>query len=157
MDRAIVNHFRRQYSLRVGLPTAERLRIEIGNAYALPEERVQEISGLDAVSGLPRKVTITSDEVRQALSDPLNAILDAVKGTLDHCSPDLAADLVDHGLVLCGGGALLRGIAQFLGEQTGLPVRLTAEPLTAVTKGLLICLEHFDQWRPMLQSSDEDV
>jgi len=157
MDRAIVDYLRRHYSLRIGLPTAERLRIEIGSAYALPEERVQEISGLDTVSGLPRKATITSEEVRQALGDPLAAILDAIKGTLDHCSPDLAADLVDHGLVLCGVGALLRRLDRFLGDQTGLPVRLAAEPLTAVAKGLLICLEHFDQWRPMLQSGDEDI
>ena len=107
MDQAIVDYLRRHYSLRIGLPAAERLRIDIGSAYPLEEELVAEISGLDVASGLPRKATITSEEVRQALADPLEAIVDAIKNTLDHCSPDLAADLMDHGLVLCGGGALL--------------------------------------------------
>jgi len=157
MDRAIVAYLRRHYSLRVGLPTAERLRIDVGSAYPLEEEQVVEVSGLDTVSGLPRKATVTSEEIRQALADPLENILEAIKATLDHCSPDLAADLVDHGLVLCGGGALLKRLDRFLSEQTGLPVRVAAEPLTAVANGLLICLEHLDQWRPTLESSDDDV
>jgi rod shape-determining protein MreB len=157
MDRAIVAYLRRHYSLRIGLPTAERLRIELGSAFPLEQEQVEEVSGLDAVSGLPRKATVTSEEIRQALADPLQSILEGITTTLDRCSPDLAADLVDHGLVLCGGGALLRRLDRFLNEQTGLPVRLAAEPLTAVAKGLLICLEHLDQWRPTLQSSDDDV
>ena len=97
---------------------------------------------MDTVSGLPRKATITSEEVREALADPLEEILEAITTTLDHCSPDLAADLVDHGLVLCGGGSLLRRLDRFLAEQTGLPVRVAAEPLTAVVRGLLVCLEH---------------
>jgi rod shape-determining protein MreB len=157
MDQAIVDYLRRHYSLRIGLPAAERLRIDIGSAYPLEEELVAEISGLDVASGLPRKATITSEEVRQALGDPLEAIVDAIKNTLDHCSPDLAADLMDHGMVLCGGGALLRRTDRFLSEQTGLPVRMAAEPLATVAKGMLVCLEHFEQWRPLLQSSDEDV
>jgi rod shape-determining protein MreB len=157
MDRAIVDYLRRHYSLRIGLPTAERLRIDIGSAYLLEKEQVQEVSGLDTVSGLPRKATITSEEIRQALAEPLQAILEAVKTTLDHCSPDLAADLVDHGMVLCGGGALLRRLDRYFAEHTGLPVRLAADPLTAVAQGLLICLEHLDQWRPTLESSDDDV
>jgi rod shape-determining protein MreB and related proteins len=157
MDAAIVAYLRRHYSLRVGLPAAERLRIDIGSAAPLENELVQEVSGLDAVSGLPRKATITSEEVRQALGDPLAEILDAIKMTLDHCTPDLAADLVEHGLVLCGGGALLRRLDRFLSEQTGLPVRLAAEPLTTVAEGLLICLEHFAKWRPLLSSSEQDV
>jgi len=157
MDQAIVDYLRRHFSLRIGLSAAERLKIDIGSAYPLEEERAVEISGIDVQSGLPRRVTVTSEEVRQALGEPLREIIEAVKATLDHCSPDLAADLVDHGVVLCGGGSLLRRIDRFVNEQTGLPARVTAEPLTAVAKGLLICMEHFQQWRRWLQSSEEDV
>jgi len=157
MDQAIVDYLRRHFSLRIGLPAAERLRIELGSAYPLEEERSVEVSGLDAVSGLPRAASVTSEEVRQALGDPLEAIVEAIKRTFDRLSPDLAADLLSDGLVLCGGGSLLRRIDCFLGEQTGLPVRVAAEPLAAVAKGMLICLEHFPQWRPTLESSDDDV
>ena len=108
MDRAIVDYLRRHYSLRIGLPAAERLRIDIGSAFPLEEELVAEISGADAVSGLPRRATISSEEVRHALEDPLEEIVDALRAALDQCSPDLAADLTRHGMVLCGGGGLLR-------------------------------------------------
>jgi rod shape-determining protein MreB len=157
MDQAIVSYLRRHYSLRIGVPAAERLRIDVGSAYPLEEERVEEVSGLDAVSGLPRRASITSEEIREALADPLEAILEAIKNCLDHCSPDLAADLVDNGLLLCGGGSLLRNIDRYISEQTGLPARIAPDPLTAVAKGMLICMEHLDRWRSMLQSSDEDV
>jgi len=157
MDQAIVEYLRRHYNLRIGPAAAERLKIQIGSAYPLDEEQAVELSGIDAASGLPHQVTITSEEVRQALGNPLQEILDAVKNVLDGCSPDLAADLMQNGLVLCGGGALLRGIDRFLNEQTGLPVRIAAEPLLAVAQGLLICMEHFSQWRRWLQSSEEDV
>jgi len=157
MDQALLDYLKRHYSLRVGLPAAEQLRIDVGSAYPLEEERVEEISGLDTISGLPRSATVTSEEVRQALEDPLQKILEAIKTTLDGCSPELAADLVAGGLVLCGGGARLRRIDRFISEQTGLPARVAAEPQTAVAKGLHICLEHFDRWRPSLQSSDEDI
>ncbi len=157
MDRAIVDYLRRHYSLRIGLPAAERLRIDVGSAYPLEEEQVVEVSGVDTLSGLPRRASITSEEIREALADPLQNILETIKLTLDHVSPDLAADLVDNGMVLCGGGSLLRRLDRYLNEQTGLPVRVAAEPLTAVAAGLLICLEHLDRWRPTLQSSDDDV
>ena len=157
MDQAIVDYLHRHYSLRIGLPTAERVRIDAGSAWPLEEECAEEVRGLDLVSGLPRRATVTSEEIRQALADPLEAIVEAVKGTLEGVSPDLASDLVEGGLVLCGGGALLRGIDRYLAEQTGLPVRVTAEPLVAVARGTLICMEHLDQWRPALQSSDDDV
>ena len=157
MDQAVVDYLRRHYSLRVGLPAAEKLRIDAGSAYPLEEERVQEVRGLDAVSGLPRKATVTSEEVREALSEPLEAIIEAIKSALDQCSPDLASDLVDNGMVLCGGGSLLRRIDRFISEQTGLPVRVAPEPLCAVAKGALVCLEHLDGWRAMLESSGDDV
>ena len=157
MDQAIVDYLRRHYSLRIGLPAAERLRIDAGSAYPLEEELVREVSGLDALSGLPRKATVTSEEIREALADPLEAIVEAIKETLDRLNPELACDLVDNGMLLCGGGSLLRRIDRFISEQTGLPVRLAPEPLFAVAKGTLICLEHLDQWRPSLESSDDDV
>ncbi len=157
MDEAIVDYMRRHYSLRIGLAAAERLKIDLGSAYPLEEERTVELSGIDTVSGLPRRAAITSEEVRQSLADPLTEIVEAIKLTLDRCSPDLASDLVDNGLVLCGGGSLLRRIDRFINEQTGLPVRVAAEPLTSVAQGLLICMEHFGQWRRWLQSSEEDV
>ena len=157
MDRAIADYLRRHYSLRIGLAAAERLKIDSGSAFPLEAEQVEEISGLDTISGLPRKATVTSEEIRQALADPLEAIVESIKMTLDRLSPDLAADLVDHGLVLCGGGSLLRRIDRYLSEQTGLPVRAAASPMTAVVDGLLVCLEQFEKWQPMLQSSDQDV
>jgi rod shape-determining protein MreB len=157
MDRAIADYLRRRYSLRIGLPAAEHLRIEIGSAFPLEEELVAEISGADAVSGLPRRATISSEEVRHALEDPLEEIVNALRTTLDQCSPDLAADLMQHGMVLCGGGGLLRRTDRFLAERTGVPVRLDSQPLATVVKGLLICLEHREQWKTALESSDEEV
>ncbi len=157
MDQAIVDYLHRHYNLRIGLPAAERLKLDLGSAYVLEQEQVAEIGGLDSISGLPRKALVTSEEVRQALVDPIDAILDAIRATLDRLSPELAADLMDNGLVLCGGGALLRGLDRHLAEQTGLPVRVAPEPLATVARGMLICMEHLDQWRPTLESSDDDV
>jgi len=157
MDQAVADYLRRHYSLRVGLSAAEQLKIELGSAWALEEERTQQISGLDAISGLPRRATITSEEVRQALAEPLADLVDALKSTMDRLSPELAADLVDHGILLCGGGALLPGIDRYLSEHTGLPVRIAPEPQTVVAEGLLSCLEHLEQWRPALESSQYDL
>ncbi|MBX7164994.1 MAG: rod shape-determining protein [Pirellulales bacterium] len=154
MDQAVVDHLRRSYSLRIGPAEAERLRIEIGSAAPLIEELVDEVRGVDAVSGLPRKATITSEEVRQALAEPLAQIVDCLRATLDQTPPELAADLVDHGLTLCGGGALLRNIDRFLGDQMGLPTRVVVEPLTTVVRGALACLEDLPAWRGVLESSD---
>lgn len=157
MDQAVADYLHRHYSLKIGLPAAERLRIGIGSAWPLEEEMVEEIGGLDAVSGLPRRATVTSEEVREALAGPLETIVGAVKATLDGLGPELAADLMDHGMVLCGGGALTRGLDRFLAEQTGLPVRVAAEPLSAVARGALVCMEHLGQWRATLESSEDDV
>jgi rod shape-determining protein MreB len=157
MDQAIVDYVRRHYSLRVGTGSAERLRIDIGSAAPLDDELSDEVRGVDAISGLPRKATVTSEEVREALGSPLLQIIEAIRATLDDCGTDLASDLVDNGLVLAGGGALLRGLDRFLSGQTGLPTRVCANPLTAVARGTHICLEHFDRWRGAMQSSDEDV
>jgi rod shape-determining protein MreB len=117
----------------------------------------QEVRGVDVVGSLPRGATITSEEVRHALAEPLETILEAIKATLDGCSPELAADLVDRGVVLCGGGALLRGLDRYLAEQTGLPVRVANEPLATVLTGALVCLEDLARWRTALESSDDEV
>ncbi len=157
MDQAIVDYLRRRHSLRVGLGVAEQLRIDIGSAAVLESEMAQEVRGVDVVGSLPRSANVTSEEVRHALAEPLETILEAIKATLDGCSPELAADLVDRGMVLCGGGALLRGLDRYLAEQTGLPVRVTTEPLAAVLTGALVCLENLGRWRTTLESSDDDV
>jgi len=157
MDQALVDYLRRRCGLRIGLAAAERLRIDMGSAYPLEQELVEEVRGLDTKSGLPRKATITSDQIREALGGPLEKILDAIKQTLDHLTPDLAADLMDNGLVLSGGGSLTRGIDRFIADETGLPVRIAPEPLSTVATGMLICLEHLDRWRSDLESSDDDV
>lgn len=155
MDHAVVDYLRQEHSLRVGLAAAERLRIEIGDAYPSNGRRAEEVRGLDVLSGLPRKVNVTSGEIRQALAGPLEAILDAIRQTLDQLTPDLAADLMDTGLLLSGGGSLTPGIDRFLAKKTGLPVRVVAEPLSVVAQGALVCLENLDRWRAALESSDE--
>ena len=157
MDQALVDYLRRRLSLRIGLSAAERLRIDAGSAYPLEEELVEEVRGLDTTSGLPRKATVTSEEIREALGHPLEKILEAIKQTLDHLTPDLAADLMDNGLLLSGGGSLTRGIDRFIADEIGLPIRVASEPLCAVATGMLICLEHLDRWRSDLESSDDDV
>jgi rod shape-determining protein MreB len=157
MDAAIIDYLKRHYSLRVSTTAAEQLRIDVGSAYPLADELADEVRGVDAISGLPRKATITSEEVREALAGPLDQITGAIKSTLDDCGTELASDLVDNGLVLAGGGSLLRSLDRLLTEQTGLPTRVTADPLTAVARGTYICLEHFDRWRSAMRSSDEDV
>ena len=123
MDQAIVDYLRRRHDLKIGLATAEAVRIEIGSAAELDEELSTLVRGVDTGSGLPRRQALTSSEVREALAQPLDEIVDALKTTLDGCSPDLAADLVDHGLVLTGGAALVRRLDVFLEERIGLPVR----------------------------------
>ena len=155
MDQAIADYLKRHYSLRVGLASAERLRIDVGSAFPLEEELVEEVRGVDIISGMPRKAVVTSEEVRDALGGPLTQIVEAIKATLEECGPDLAADLVDNGLVLAGGGSLLRKLPVFISEQTGLPTRVYEDPLGAVASGALACLEHLDRWRGSLESSEQ--
>jgi len=155
MDADVVAYLRRHYSLKIGLPAAERLRLEAGSAWPLPEERSVEVAGLDAVSGQPRSATLTSEEVRQALLESLESIVEAVRAVLDRCGPELAADAVRRGMVLCGGGSLTPGIDRYLSEHTGVPCRLAPRPREASVEGMLIALEQFDRWRAALQSSDD--
>jgi rod shape-determining protein MreB len=157
LDDAIVEFMKQQFSLRIGVQTAEHLKVRVGSAFPLDQELTTEVSGLDTISGVPRKAVVTSEELRDALREPVEAILNCVKHVIEHCKPELVADLADTGLVLTGGGALLRGIDQFMNEQLGIPVRVTEDPLTTVARGTAICLEHLSQWRDSLDDGQGDV
>jgi rod shape-determining protein MreB len=151
-DQAIVEYLRQRFSLRIGLASAEQLKLAIGSAFPLDTELTAEVRGLDTVGGIPRKATITSEEVREALRGPLDSILAAVRSVIERCDPELVADLSDNGLVLTGGGALLRGLDRLMQEQLGLPVQVADDPLTTVARGTAICLEHLEHWRDSLET-----
>lgn len=135
MDDAIIAYIRRKYSLSIGQPTAESVKIQVGAAVLLPNEMSMEVQGRDNVTGLPRTVTLTTGEVVEALAEPLQAIAQVVKNVLSNTPPELASDIIDRGIVLTGGGALLRGIDQFLTQQTGVPVFRADNPMIAVATG----------------------
>ncbi len=135
MDEAIVQHIKRKYNLLIGERTAEDIKIKIGSANELPEENTMEIKGRDLVAGLPRTIKVTSEEIREALAEPVAAILNAVKSALEKTPPELAADLVDSGLVMAGGGSQLKGLDTLLRQETGLNVRLADNPETAIVLG----------------------
>lgn len=147
MDEAIVQYFRRKYNLLIGETTAENVKINIGSVFPLPEEQTMEVKGRDQVTGLPKTITITSEEVRQALSEPLRFIIEVVKSTLEETPAELSADLVDRGIVLAGGGSLLRGIPELLSQETELPVTRAADPLICVVMGCGRYLEELDNMR----------
>ncbi len=147
MDDAIVQHMKRKYNLLVGEATAERIKINIGTAYPTEEPLTMEVRGRDLVAGVPKTITVSSDEVRDALSEPINAIVDAVRRVRDRTPPELSADIADKGIVLAGGGALLRNLDLLLREETGLPVMLADEPLLAVVQGCGKALDELDLLR----------
>jgi rod shape-determining protein MreB and related proteins len=140
MDEAIIQHLRKTYNLLIGERMAEEIKIKIGSAYPLEEEMTMEVRGRDLVAGLPKTVTISSEEVREALAEPIAAILEAVRITLERTPPELSADLIERGMVLAGGGGLLKGLDKLLSEQTGLPVHIADDPITAVALGTGIVL-----------------
>jgi rod shape-determining protein MreB len=135
LDEAIIRYIRRQYNLMIGERTAEEIKIKIGSAYRLDFELVMEIRGRDLINGLPRTVKITSEEIREALSEPIQSIVDAVKAVLEKTPPELASDIIDRGIMLTGGGALLRGLDTRLSEVTGIPVIVAEDPLSCVAIG----------------------
>jgi rod shape-determining protein MreB len=135
MDEAIINYVKRRYNLLIGERTAELIKISIGTAYADDEIRSMEVKGRDLVAGVPKTLELKSEEVREALSEPVNAVVESVKIALERTPPELAADIVDKGIVLVGGGSLLRNLDVLLRESTGLPVMLAEDPLTAVAIG----------------------
>lgn len=144
LDDAIISHMKRTYNLMIGERTAEEIKVRLGSAHPLPKELTMEVKGRDAVAGLPKTVTIRSEEIRESLTERLNTIVNAVRVTLERCPPELAADLVDRGIVLAGGGALLRGIDQLLHEQTGLPIHIAEDPLSAVAEGTGKAIQDLD-------------
>ncbi|MCX8036658.1 MAG: rod shape-determining protein [Candidatus Sumerlaeia bacterium] len=144
MDNAIIQHIKRKYNLMVGERTAEDIKIKIGSADVLPEEKTYTIKGRDLVAGLPRTIQISSEEIREALAEPVNTIVDAVKSCLERTPPELAADIMDGGIVMAGGGSQLQGLDTLLHAETGLPVRLADNPETAIVLGTGKVLESLE-------------
>ncbi|MDR0533396.1 MAG: rod shape-determining protein [Verrucomicrobiales bacterium] len=144
MDESIINYMKRAYNLVIGERTAEEIKIKIGSAYPLEKETSIEVKGRDLVAGLPKTLTITSQEVREALLDPISTIVESVRISLERCPPELSADLVERGIVLAGGGALLRGLDRLIAEETGLPVYVAEDPLSAVAEGTGKVLQELD-------------
>ena len=154
MDEAIINHMKRTHNLMVGEQTAERIKIEIGSATPDHDQAAAEVCGRDIITGLPKKVTITGGEIREALSEPISAIIAALKNTLERTAPELAGDLVYNGMVLAGGGALLRGLDQVIARETGIPCVKDDDPLTAVARGTQLFVENLDRWKDYLDDED---
>jgi len=156
LDDAIVNYIKKEYSLALGDRTAEEVKIALGSAWPLVDEVHAEIRGRDLVTGLPKTIVVSTEEVRGALEEPVAAVVDAVKVTLDKTPPELAADIMEQGIVLTGGGALLHGIDARLQHETGMPIVIAADPLHAVAIGSGQSLEEFDALKGVLFSSNGD-
>lgn len=135
LDEAVIGHLKKTYNLMIGERTAEEIKIKIGSAYPMEEETNMEVRGRDILAGLPKTITVTSEEIREALSEPLAAILEAIRIALERTPPELCSDLIERGLILAGGGALLRGLDKLISEETGLPVHIADDPLTAIALG----------------------
>jgi rod shape-determining protein MreB len=144
MDACIVRYMQRVYNLLIGERTAEEIKMEIGSAFPTGEEKTMEVRGRDIVAGLPKTMTITSEEIRDALQEVVSSIVEAVRVTLANCEPELAADLVDRGIVLSGGSSQLRGLDKLIAQQTGLPVTLADDPLSAVAEGTGVVMSELD-------------
>jgi len=144
-DEAIVNYIRRNYGMLIGEMTAEEVKKKIGSAFPGSEVREMEIKGRNLAEGVPRSFTVSSNEILEALNDPLNSIVSAVKSALERTPPELGADIADHGMVLTGGGALLRDLDRLLMEETGLPVIIADDPLTCVVRGCGQAIEDLDK------------
>ena len=157
-DEAIVNHMKKTYNMAIGEQMAERIKIEIGSAAPMgDDEPSMEVKGRDMISGLPRKTIITSEEIREALQEPVTQIVEAVTQTLEQAEPELAADLVDNGITMAGGSSLLRGLTTVISHATGLDVRLAEDPLTCVARGTSVYLENLELWKDTMESDADDV
>jgi rod shape-determining protein MreB len=153
MDEAIIQFMKKEYSLAVGERTAEQIKIALGSAWPLEDELHAEIGGRDLVTGLPKTVVATSEEIREAIAEAVSAIVDAVRATLDKTPPELAADIMVQGIVLTGGGALLHGLAARMAADTGVTVQVAKNPLQAIAIGSGQCLEQFNVLNGVLISS----
>ena len=147
MDEAILQHVKRKYNMLIGESSAEDIKTTIGSAYPLEEELVMDVKGRDLVSGIPQNISITSEEVRKAISEPVDSIVQAVRIALEQTPPELAADIVDRGIVLTGGGALLKGLDSLLREETSLPITVVEDPLSTVALGSGKVLDNLDVLR----------
>ena len=156
LDEAIVNYIKKEYSLALGDRTAEEVKIALGSAWPLIEEVHAEIRGRDLVTGLPKTIVVSTEEIREAIEEPVSAIVDAVKVTLDKTPPELAADIMEQGIVLAGGGALLHGLDARLQHETGMPIVIAHDPLHAVAIGSGQSLEEFDALKGVLFSANGD-
>nr|WP_308301549.1 rod shape-determining protein [Frankia sp. AiPa1] len=152
LDVAIISYVKKEYSLMLGERTAEEIKMAIGSAYKVPEEPSAEIRGRDLVTGLPKTIVVTAEEIRKAIEEPVNAVIDAVKVTLDRCPPELSGDIMDRGIVLTGGGALLRGLDERLRHETGMPIHIAENPLHSVAMGSGKCVEEFEALQQVLIS-----
>ena len=144
MDECIVQYMRRVYNLMIGERTAEDIKKTIGSAFPLDEEMTLEVKGRDLVAGLPKTLSVSSEEIREALQEPVSTIVEAIRTTLEKCPPELSSDLVDRGMVLAGGSSMLKGLDKLVAEQTGLPVHMADDPLTAVAEGTGIVLNELN-------------
>jgi rod shape-determining protein MreB len=150
MDEAIVAHCRKNYNLLIGERTAEQIKIDVGSAYPLSEEKTIEVRGRDLVTGLPKTLTLTSSEIRDALSEPVSTVVDAVRMTLEKTPPELAADIMDRGIVMAGGGSLLRGLDKYLAQETDMSVYVVDDPISCVAYGTGKILEEIDTLKKVL-------
>jgi len=157
MDESIINHMKKTYNLMIGPQMAEQIKIEIGSACALPQELTKEVRGRDMISGLPRKTVVTSEEVREALKEPIGSIIDCVTRTLERAEPELAADLVENGVHMAGGGSLLRGLDEVLSKATGLRCMLVDDPLSCVARGTSVYLENLADWKDTMESDEDEL
>ena len=157
MDEAIINHLKKTYNLLVGEARAEKVKMQIGSAVPLEKELTMEVAGRDTVSGMPRKIVVTSEEIREALKSPIAAILDTVMMTLERAEPELAADLIDNGLRICGGGSLLKEMDTAIANATGLKVERADDPLTCVARGTGIFLENIEIWKETMDRSESGL
>lgn len=156
MDEAIVSYVKKNHNLLIGDQTAEAIKKKVGTAYRLEREEEMEVKGLDQVTGIPKTQRISTVEIREALQEPIQAISDALKHALEQTPPELAADIKDRGIVMTGGGALLRGLPELLREQTDLPINLMDDPLFCVVLGTGKILDDFERYRPVIMKSARD-
>jgi rod shape-determining protein MreB len=156
LDDAVLQYVKKEFSLAIGDRTAEEIKIQMGSAWPMEQEVTADIRGRDLISGLPRTIQITTEHVREALAEPISAIVDAVKTTLDKTPPELAADIMEDGITLTGGGALLGGIDARLEHETGMPIRIADEPLYSVVIGSGRALENIDAMRGLMSLGGED-
>ena len=140
-DEAIISYIKKKYNLLIGERTAEDIKIRIGSAFPYEDETTMDVKGRNLVDGLPKNITISSEEVREALADPVSAIVDAIRSTLESTPPELSADIIDNGIMLTGGGAMLRGLDVLVSRETGMPVHVAENPLDCVAIGTGKCLD----------------